>query len=107
VNSYRINRGPLMLYSCASAVVAYGLALIGTGQTPVVFPTSSRKMAREIHRVLVESLGSDEGIRLIYGENSESEESQAFIAQINTELPELKALIYTPSLGTALTSPPR
>ncbi len=68
---------------------------------PVIFTTSSRKDARTCHRLFAERYGVDR-VKLVYGWNSHEDPVRHFVADINEELPKLRILITTPSLGVGI-----
>jgi len=99
-NSYRADLGTLTLHESYSTVLAAALDAIEQGQATVI-TTDSKSFARMAHELMTARVGTD-GIRLVTGDNSGNADSQQFIKHINEELPALRCLITTPSLGTGI-----
>jgi len=100
-NTYQPSRGAMTLYKNREAVVEKAQSLIDENQGAVVIATSSKREAKLLHHYFSDAYGYDY-VKLISGDNSEDKSTQDFIRHINTRLPHLKALIYTPSLGTGI-----
>jgi hypothetical protein len=108
VNDYVVQRGKLTIHANISQVIRRAIELIDEEAGPVVIPVGTKNLAKRLYRMMGERYGKD-AVRVIHGHNSESRESQQFIARINAELPKLRVLIYSSSLGTGIdiTSPVR
>ncbi|MBZ0285705.1 MAG: hypothetical protein K8L97_33560 [Anaerolineae bacterium] len=68
---------------------------------PIVITTTSRKAARKFRRLFTRLFG-ETAVRLIYGWNSHERESRDFLKRINEELPKLRVLIASPTVGTGV-----
>lgn len=101
-NTYRHDWGTLTLHAREESVIAAALDAVQANRGPVVITTSSRKRSEVYHRMVCDVVGSADGVVLVNGENSSSADIQRFIDRINDDLPQLRALICTPSFGTGL-----
>lgn len=100
-NEHRRERGVLTLHSSRETIIGRAVQLIAQNAGYVAIPTSSKRESEIIFAALAEQFGADAG-RLINSDNSESAAVQQFLQDIETELPRLKFLVYSPSLGTGV-----
>jgi len=98
-NAYTPQRGDMTIHASSDAVISTALALANEGT--VVIPTNSITLAKTLNEFFKGKLGAD-NVYMICSDNSESNEAQAFIENINERLALLKVFIYTPSLGTGV-----
>lgn len=68
---------------------------------PIVITSSSRKLARRYRRLFTTRYGADK-VKLIYGWNSHEKDIRAFLKNINNNLPHLRVLITSPTVGTGV-----
>lgn len=101
VNTYRVPRGPLTMHSTEESVIDEALKTLTTSKLPIVIPTNSKKSAHELEALLHRFL-SPEQVVMICSDNSNTPKIQDFINEINQRLPKIRALIFSPSLGTGV-----
>ena len=100
-NQHVIKRGSMNVHSHMETVIEIAIETAKTGENPVLIPTNSRRTAKELETLFLGHFAPSE-ICMICSENSQTEEVQTFISEIDERLPDLKILIYSPSLGTGI-----
>lgn len=100
-NTYTHDRGALVLHEHETTVLDAALKMASASAAPVVIACTSKATAESAAEIFITAYGSDR-VRVVHGDNSEDRDTQAFISRINAALPDLKALIYTSSLGTGI-----
>lgn len=100
-NQYRGSRGQLTLHDNKETAINTALRLAEENKGVVVIPTNTRGMAKRLHHIFSEALG-EAHVCVIHGGNSNDQEIQDFIRNINTAINTYKILIYSPSLGTGV-----
>jgi len=101
-NTHQPQQGQtLTLYPDRWSALALARELIDKNAGPVLIPTSSRRESAVIHEQLSEKYGASSG-RLINADTSQAADTIEFLERINDELPTLRWLVCSPSLGTGV-----
>lgn len=107
-NIYQHEKGTLTLHERSETAIRTAQEMLAENNGVVVIATNSRRKAKELGKLFESTLRPEE-IRVIHGDNSNNQDVQQFIRQINQEITKLRLLIYSPSLGTGvdITAPVR
>lgn len=100
-NVYTHQRGKLVLHDDETTVIDTALQTAAASDLPVIIACTSKATAESVGEIFRGVYGAAR-VRVVHGDNSPDRDTQAFIARINHDLPNLKALIYTTSLGTGI-----
>ena len=107
-NTHRPDRGTLNLHEHHSTVLARAIVQMReqaekpeNARLPVIIPCAGRGDSEVAYKIITGMFG-DDGIMRINGNTSHSTEAQTILRNINEELPKLRCLIATWSVGTGI-----
>lgn len=109
VNEYTPpDKKPLTMYPTSEQAIAEADRLIDENNGPVLIASGSRENSKALALRYEAMLGQD-AVMLVNQHTSGEKGVQQFLSSINTDLPKIRVLIYTSSMGTGvdITAPVR